>query len=89
MGRIFSTTLINAEKIIHPDDIEYFKNIFTKENMMRGIEENGVFQMNYRLVAYGKTIVTGLRAVRIEEKDGPQIIVGVSDIGSQVMCELK
>ena len=56
---------------------------------MRDIEENGVFQMNYRLVAYGKTIVTGLRAVRIEEKDGPQIIVGVSDIGSQVMCELK
>lgn len=85
----FKTTLINAEKVIHPDDIEYFKNIFTKENMMRDIEENGVFQMNYRLVAYGKTIVTGLRAVRIEEKDGPQIIVGVSDIGSQVMCELK
>ncbi|MEE3399268.1 MAG: hypothetical protein VZR64_07360, partial [Eubacterium sp.] len=85
----FRTSIINCEKLVHPDDKEYFKTMFTKENMMRDIEENGVFQMNYRLVAYGKTIVTGLRAVRIEEKDGPQIIVGVSDIGSQVMCELK
>ena len=57
--------------------------------MMREIEEKGVFQMNYRMVVYGKTIFTGLRAVRVEEKGGPQIIVGVSDIGSQVKCDLK
>ena len=51
----------------------------TKENMMRGIEKNGLFTHNYRMVINGKTIPASLKATMVEENDGKKIIIGVTN----------
>ena len=67
-----------GKRIIHPDDCPAFCSALTRENMLRGIQNDGVFTLDYRLLLNGSYTPVRLKAVMIEEKDGPQLIVGVT-----------
>ena len=54
---------------------------------MREIETDGVFDLEYRLMIEGEPIYVSLKAAMVEEKDGPQLIIGVSDIDARVKRE--
>ena len=69
---------------LYSEDRERFVNVFTKENVMKEIKENGLFVLDYRLVLEGNPVYVSLKAAMIDEKDGPQLIVGVVNIDKQV-----
>ncbi len=79
----FEKTRIETERVIYEEDKEHCVPLLTKENILETIERNGLFTIKYRLVIDGEPIYVRLKAALIEEKDGPQILVGVSDIDVQ------
>ena len=76
----FTDVKRDAAKAIDPKDIETHLRVLTKENMMREIQEHGVFVHNYRLIMDGKSVPVSLKASLVEEDDGEKIILGVSKI---------
>jgi hypothetical protein len=63
---------------IHEDDLEYFLKEFTKENILEKTKKGEIFTMEYRLRLGNAVEKVCLRAGIVEEKDGPQLIVGVN-----------
>ena len=57
--------------------------------MIEEIEENGVFMMIYRLMINGKPNFINLKAAMVQEVDGPKLVVGVSDIDSQIRRDME
>ena len=51
---------------------------------MRVIKETGVFMIYYRIMINDTPTYVSLRAALVEEKDGPQLIVGICNIDAQV-----
>ena len=74
----FADSVENVKSALHPDDLEHFLSVFTKEQIMKTTEEGKVFKTSYRLVMNGVTEKVSLRAGLVKEKDGPQLIIGVS-----------
>ena len=77
----------DGTKNVYSDDLGRFLNIFTKENVFKEIKENNVFILDYRLIINGNPEYVSLKAALVEEKDGPQLIVGVNNIDAQVKRE--
>ena len=75
----FADVVLDAPKAIAPEDMERHLRVLTKENMLRGIEKNGSFIHNYRLLLDGKTVPVSLRATLVKEADGEKIILGVTN----------
>jgi len=73
----FAQSIVNIEKVIVPDDLQGFQERFSKESVMREIEENGTFQIRYRLVVNGEPQPVVLKMARIRESDGDRLIAGV------------
>lgn len=75
----FADSIKEGTPRMHPDDAEMFKREFTKENVLATIDKKKVFHIKYRLNLTGDGYTRiSLRVGRVMEKDGPQIIAGVS-----------
>lgn len=72
----------------HPDDLERFLHDFTKENVMSAIEGSGTYTLGYRFMMNGSPLHVQMKAVMVEEKEGPRLIVGLNDIDAQVRSQL-
>lgn len=83
----FDRTHEDATRAIYYEDLDLFKSTVTKENIIKEIEKHGLFAFDYRLMITGKPFYVSLKAAMVEEKDGPQLIVGVSNIDAQVRRE--
>ncbi len=81
----FNQAISDSQNAIHPDDKEMFRKMFTKENVLRVIKESGLFILYYRLIMDGKPTYVSLRAALIDDKDGPQLLVGINNIDSQIL----
>ena len=75
----FADVVIDAPKAIAPEDMERHLRVFTKENVLRGIQENGLFIHHYRMIMDGKIVPSSLKATLIRESDGEKIILGVTN----------
>ena len=62
---------------MHEDDREPFLAVFTKENVVRELDECGVFTASYRLIDNGEPMLVAMRVTRTEP-DKHHIIIGVS-----------
>ncbi|MBQ7562793.1 MAG: GGDEF domain-containing protein [Lachnospiraceae bacterium] len=80
----FKESRREGARTIFLEDLDMFQSTFVKENVIKQIEKNGLFIMNYRLVLDGEPNYVCLKAAMIQEKDGPQLIVGVTNIDAQV-----
>ena len=59
------------------EDREAFNEAFTRENVIRAIDQCGSFQLSYRLLMDGKPIRVSMKAV-CSQTDPEHIIVGIS-----------
>ena len=73
--------------VIYPEDQNRVLEVLTKENVLAEIERHGIFSVGYRLMLEGKPRYVQLRAAIVGEKEGPRLIVGVSDIDAHVRQE--
>jgi len=83
----FGTTHEQMRLVVYEDDLSRCLKEFKKDKVMKDIEEIGMFTMQYRLMLNGRPNHVSLKAVLVEEKDGPQLIVGVNDIDAVVRRE--
>ena len=84
-GRDFFGEMIrNGRDVVFGEDFEGYQVVCSKENILRDIEQTGLFEFNYRLTIDGGLIHVSLRAALVEEKDGPRIIVGISNIEDRI-----
>ncbi|MCR5802182.1 MAG: hypothetical protein K6G57_07625, partial [Lachnospiraceae bacterium] len=74
----FSDSIRDAKAIIVPEDTEYFESNFSREQVLEKTKNGGIYTIHYRLVIDGKPVKINLRAGMVNEKGGPQLIVGVS-----------
>ena len=67
---------------IYEDDRELFLTFFSKENIIKELDEQGVFTTTYRLVDSGKPVYANMKITRLEGSN--RIILGISIIDSQM-----
>ena len=79
----FGESLESCTRMIYTLDLENFRSAFSKEKIMREIKEKGMFKLIYRLMMDSKPVWVCLKAALVEEKDGPQLIIGVTNIDSR------
>ena len=72
-----------AHEFNDPRDLNTFLLVFTKENILREIKENGIFTFVYRLLMDGKPIYVQMNAAMVEEQEGPRLIVGLNNVDAQ------
>ncbi|MBQ7700404.1 MAG: diguanylate cyclase [Clostridia bacterium] len=85
--RFFERSRGENARVIWAEDRDLYLSMLTKENVLKEIKEHGLFTMTYRLTISGQPMYVMLKAAMVEEKDGPQLIIGVSNIDAQVKRE--
>ena len=79
----FTQSRHDANLYLYKDDVADFVSAFTKENLLRSLEENGTFTLTYRQMFNGVPIQMNMKAMHMI-KGGRYIIIGVSRVGSQM-----
>ncbi|MBR2706011.1 MAG: EAL domain-containing protein [Mogibacterium sp.] len=67
---------------IYEDDREAFLKLFTKENVLRELDAQGVFTTTYRLIDTGKPMYVNMKITRMQ--GGNRIILGISIVDAQM-----
>jgi diguanylate cyclase (GGDEF)-like protein len=87
-GNDFFTALREkCGKQIHPEDLDRFLHAFTRENVLRETEQNGLFILTCRMNIDEKPGLVQIKAAMVEEKAGRRLIIGINDINDQVRQE--
>ncbi len=74
----FADSIEEVRRLIHPDDMDYFMSVFSKEKILKKIGDGKVYKIRYRLLIHDAYERISLRMGLVREQDGPQIIAGVS-----------
>ena len=81
----YEETRLNVERFVHPDDREFARNVYTKETMLRILENRKSYSYKYRLLINGQQrhfLFTMMRA-----PDGKNIIISEKDIDDEMTAE--
>ena len=81
--QFFEAAKRDAGLRIYGEDRETFLRLFTKENIVRDLDEHGVFTATYRLIDTGTPMYVNLKVTRMP--GGNRIIMGISIIDAQMM----
>ncbi len=79
----FGKSLKNTEKVMVEGDIPGFKQRFSKENILKEIEEKGTFTIYYHLIMDNVPVSVRLKAVKVEEDGGDKLMIGVRRIDNK------
>lgn len=71
-------------RAIHPDDQQMLTEALTKDNIITAIREKGIFSVTYRLLIGDEPTYMCLKGALVVEKDGPQLILSLSNVDAQV-----
>ncbi len=74
-------------EIVHMEDVSLCRMILNKESVMKEIRNSGFFSLEFRMLIKEEPRYVHLKAAVVNEKDGPQLIVGISDIDARVRKE--
>ena len=80
----FSSSLKNAENTVYEEDLLRFRALFSKEKVLEAIQKNRVYGLRYRLIIDGEPKFVSLKAAMVQEKDGPQLIIGIHNIDARL-----
>ncbi|SEF85271.1 diguanylate cyclase (GGDEF) domain-containing protein [Eubacterium ruminantium] len=72
---------------LYPEDQNRFLLALTETNILGEVKEHGLFTLTYRLIIEDEPRYIQMKAAMVEEPDGPRLIVGYSDIDSQIRQE--
>ena len=70
----------NAKLIISKEDMDYYLNNFNKKNILKDIDENGIYTLRYHIILNNIPTLVELRAIIVDESDGKKLIVGVNKL---------
>ncbi len=79
----FAQSAADASRYLYPDDQENFRAKFTKENVLRTLNEQGSFVIHYRLQNNGEPVYVRLKGQRLGA-DSDYVIFGVSNVDAQI-----
>ena len=83
-GEDFFGAVQNAARQYNdPEGLERFLQEFTKEKMIAGIKNGGIFTLDYCLLREGKPYHVQMKAAMVEEKEGMRLVVGLVDQEAQ------
>ena len=68
----------DSKGVIYDEDLDYFLSVFSKDKILNKVQNGGIYNIHYRLIINNEPTRISLRAGLVKEKDGPQLIVGVS-----------
>ena len=85
----FGDTYKNSLATVHPEDQELFHSQITKQNVLAAIEQNGMFELDYRLQSEGLPTHVRFKAAMVEENDTSTLIIGLLDEDARAMRELE
>jgi hypothetical protein len=74
----FADSIRDIKGVICDEDLDYFMSVFSREQVLNRVKNGGVYNIHYRIMINGKPTRISLRAGMVKEKDGEQLIVGVS-----------
>ncbi len=80
--QFFASVKQDAASHIYEEDWGSFLSVFTKENIVRELEEQGAFTTTYRLIDSGSPVYANMKITRMP--GGNRIIIGISIIDSQM-----
>ena len=83
----FADSRRQGGEVIYPEDLNRFLTSFTGQRVMEDIHRYGIYTLSYRLMMEGRPRYVQLKAAMMEEKEGQRLIVGISDIDTQVRQE--
>ena len=78
----FESARLDALTRIYEEDREAFLKWFTKENVLREIDVQGVFTATYRLIDTGTPVYVSMKITRMN--GGNRLILGISIIDAQM-----
>lgn len=82
-GENFFEECRQASDRVYEEDREYFYTVFNKENVIRELDEQGVFNATYRLVDMGDPVYVNMKITRMQQ-NSDHIIMGISIIDAQM-----
>ncbi|MBR4718640.1 MAG: EAL domain-containing protein [Lachnospiraceae bacterium] len=74
----FADSMRDSQRVIYPDDFDYFMSVFSKKQIFDRVNNGEVYNIHYRLMINDVPTKISLRAGLVKEKDGPQLIVGIT-----------
>ena len=74
----FRQAIIDGRNTVFAEDLPLYETCMTRENILRRIEKNGAFQLQYRILLGGMLRYALLKIVSISEPEGERLIAGVS-----------
>ena len=80
----FAASRRDAYKYLYSEDVERFVESFTRENVLKCLDEEGIYRINYRRVIDGVPRYASMKAVRSNED---HLIIGVSDVDAQMKLQ--
>ncbi|MBQ7199805.1 MAG: amino acid permease [Eubacterium sp.] len=83
----FGSLIDRIADVIFEEDLDRFYSMFSKQEVMDDVNNNGFYSLTYRLMIGGKPRHVKLKAAMVEEEVGPRLIIGLNDIESQVRHE--
>lgn len=83
----FEETRRNIEQVIYEADREQALKIWTKSNILKGLESTTSYSATYRIVMGGKPIFINAKAIRMSKDDDRHIVVGISNVDAQMRRE--
>lgn len=73
----FGQSIENGKRVIFKDDYPNYAKSLVKENVLREIEEKGIFMMKYHLLINDELQPVVLKIAPVKERDGEKLIAGV------------
>jgi diguanylate cyclase (GGDEF)-like protein len=83
----FTSARDASARIVHPEDMNRYLSLMTRENILSEIGERGFFTLTYRIMTEDEPRYVQFKAAMTEEPEGRRLIVGISDIDAQVRQE--
>ncbi len=84
---IFEELRKRATMILDPEDVNRFLALFTRQEVLSGIERNGMYSITLRMIFEGSPNYIQLKAALVDEKEGSKLVVGINDIDDMVRQE--
>ena len=83
----FALTRKNMDLLLHPEDRDRSKALFTKEKIMSILEKDGFFTSRFRIMIDGLPVYIRIKGTLLEDDDGRHLIIGSSNINAQMKRE--
>ena len=84
----FAECAKNLKAVVYPEDMEKVGKILRKDELTEALNEDPVYTLDYRLMVNGQPTYYRMKIVRPEEKEDHHLVIGVSNINSQIVHQL-